>query len=351
MNVNDSEKVAGLLLADGYERADGGRGRGLRLHQHLRRAREGGGEALPRARPPEAAEGREARPGRSAWAAAWRSSRARASWSARRTWTCSWARTTSPACPSWCAAPAPASPAAWTWTARPTRSPSPTRAVAHTSAVRAYVTAIEGCNHVCSFCVVPAHARARALSAGRRRSWREVRSLVDRGYPEVMLLGQTVNAYRHGGRGLRRPARARARGAGTAPPALHDVASGARGRRGWPTPSATCRALCPYLHLPVQSGSDRILESMRRGYTRAAVPRHRRAAARAACPTSRCRATSSSATRARPRPTSRPPLTWSTRSAFDGLFVFTYSPRPGTTAAAPGRRRARRRRSCAASAC
>ena len=71
----------------------------------------------------------------------------------------------------------------------------PAEAVAHSSPVRAYVTVIEGCNHVCSFCVVP---RTRGTGGLPRRPTTivdEVASLVARGYPEVMLLGQTVNAY------------------------------------------------------------------------------------------------------------------------------------------------------------
>src|SRR6185436_10177139 len=70
--------------------------------------------------------------------------------------------------------------------------------VAHSSSVRAYVTAIEGCNHVCSFCVVP-RTRGPEVCRAPGAIVAEVASLVERGYPEVMLLGQTVNAYEHSG--------------------------------------------------------------------------------------------------------------------------------------------------------
>src|SRR4029079_11033366 len=74
----------------------------------------------------------------------------------------------------------------------------PPETIAHGSSVRAFVTVMEGCNHVCSFCVLP---RTRGTEVCRPAAdvVGEVESLVRRGYPEVMLLGQTVNAYRHQG--------------------------------------------------------------------------------------------------------------------------------------------------------
>jgi len=74
----------------------------------------------------------------------------------------------------------------------------PPERVAHTNAVRAFVTVMEGCNHVCSFCVVP---RTRGPEVNRPPAdvVAETESVVARGVPEVMLLGQTVNAYRYQG--------------------------------------------------------------------------------------------------------------------------------------------------------
>jgi tRNA-2-methylthio-N6-dimethylallyladenosine synthase len=196
--------------------------------------------------------------------------------------------------------------------------------------VRAYVTAIEGCNHVCSFCVVP---RTRGPEECRPADdvVREVRSLVDRGYPEVMLLGQTVNAYRHAGvsftallgrvhavDGLRRLRF-------TTSHAEHVDARLADAFRDLPK-------LCPYLHLPVQSGSDRILESMRRGYTRdqyletIALLRDR-------VPDI---ALSSDIIVGYPGETEadfRATTDLMDQVGFESVFVFLYSPRPGTTAA------------------
>jgi tRNA-2-methylthio-N6-dimethylallyladenosine synthase len=138
--------------------------------------------------------------------------------------------------------------------------------VAHGSSVRAFVTAMEGCNHVCSFCVVP-RTRGPEVHRTPEHILREVEALVARGYPEVMLLGQTVNAYRHGDLdfpGLlalidRVPGLSRLRFTTSHP--AHVNRRMAEALRDLPR-------LCPYLHLPFQSGSDRILESMRRGHTR-----------------------------------------------------------------------------------
>ena len=205
----------------------------------------------------------------------------------------------------------------------------PAATVAHSSPVRAYVTVIEGCNHVCSFCVVP---RTRGPEACRDPAdiVAEVRSLVARGYPEVMLLGQTVNAYRHGDvdfsgllaavdavDGLRRLRF-------TTSHPEHVGERMARAMRDLPR-------LCPYLHLPVQSGSDRILAAMRRGYARqgyldtVALLRDRVPGL----------ALSTDVIVGYPGETQadfEETLTLVEGVRFDGVFVFMYSPRPGTTA-------------------
>ena len=205
----------------------------------------------------------------------------------------------------------------------------PDAAVAHSSPVRAYVTAIEGCNHVCSFCVVP---RTRGPEANRPPDAivREVEGLVERGYPEVMLLGQTVNAYRFGDvdfpgllarvnavAGLRRlrfttshPEHVTARLAD----ALRDL-----------------DRVCPYLHLPVQSGSDRVLESMRRGYDR----RHYLAIVALLRDRVPDVSLTSDIIVGYPGETEeefQETIALVQEVGFDGLFVFKYSPRPGTTA-------------------
>jgi tRNA-2-methylthio-N6-dimethylallyladenosine synthase len=205
----------------------------------------------------------------------------------------------------------------------------PDEAVAHGSAVRAYVTAMEGCNHVCSFCVVP-RTRGPEVCRAPEAIVGEVESLVARGYPEVMLLGQTVNAYQYGEVGFA-DLLARA----------HDVPGLRRLRFTTSHPEHVDAAmanafrdlprLCPYLHLPVQSGSDPVLADMRRGYTRAqyldtvALLRNRRPDL----------ALSSDVIVGYPGETEedfQATVSLVDEVGFGALFVFLYSPRPGTGA-------------------
>jgi tRNA-2-methylthio-N6-dimethylallyladenosine synthase len=140
------------------------------------------------------------------------------------------------------------------------------RQIARGSTFQAYVTVIEGCDQYCTFCVVP-FTRGRQRSRRSSEILRELSELSARGYTEVTLLGQTVNAYRDPERGfglgqlLRRaaavPGLKRLRFL-TSHPRFVDqdlidaLASGA--------------PVAPYLHLPAQSGSDRILYRMKRRY-------------------------------------------------------------------------------------
>jgi tRNA-2-methylthio-N6-dimethylallyladenosine synthase len=155
--------------------------------------------------------------------------------------------------------------------------------------------------------------------------------LVAKGYQEVTLLGQTVNAFRSGGTDfvdlLRRvdAVRGLTRLRFTT---SHPARVGTRLAEAF----ATLPSLCPYLHLPVQSGSDRILSDMRRGYT---VGEYLAVIdlLRSHCPDL---ALSSDVIVGYPGETEADfsaTLELVERIGFSSLFTFTYSPRPGTLAA------------------
>ena len=139
----------------------------------------------------------------------------------------------------------------------------------HSDPVRAWVTIIEGCNEFCSFCVVPytrGHERMRPVTD----ILAEVRSAVDSGRREIQLLGQIVNHYEAPDDSSCDFAELLARVAG--------VPGVARVRFASPHPRHVNARLitairdipqvCKHLHLPVQSGSNRILKQMRRRYSR-----------------------------------------------------------------------------------
>jgi tRNA-2-methylthio-N6-dimethylallyladenosine synthase len=140
---------------------------------------------------------------------------------------------------------------------------------------RAWLTVMEGCDLFCSYCVVPL-TRGREISRPAASILAEAEALAASGVRELTLLGQTVNAY--GRHDLRR---GRTAAAGTLAfgdllAALAAIPGIARLRYTSPHPSffdeALVRAhaelpqLCPHVHLPVQSGSDRMLAAMRRRY-------------------------------------------------------------------------------------
>jgi tRNA-2-methylthio-N6-dimethylallyladenosine synthase len=144
---------------------------------------------------------------------------------------------------------------------------------ARESAYAAWVSISVGCNNTCTFCIVPA---LRGKEVDRRPSdvLAEVRSLVDQGVLEITLLGQNVNAY---GVSFADPDQPRDRGAfAKLLRACGSIDGLERVRFTSPHPAeftddvidamAETPNVCPTLHMPLQSGSDRILRAMRRSY-------------------------------------------------------------------------------------
>jgi tRNA-2-methylthio-N6-dimethylallyladenosine synthase len=143
-----------------------------------------------------------------------------------------------------------------------------TEYTARTNPNRGYITIIEGCDKFCSYCVVP-YTRGRERSRTSASVVEEARRLVELGYTEIQLLGQNVNSYRDPD------------GKKSFAELLIAVASVAGMRRVRFTTSHPrdfgrdiveaiddVPALCDHIHLPVQSGSTRLLAAMQRLYTR-----------------------------------------------------------------------------------
>ena len=129
----------------------------------------------------------------------------------------------------------------------------------------AFLTVQEGCDKFCTYCVVP-YTRGAEVSRPWDDILGEAQALVDAGAREIVLLGQNVNAWAHEGRGLADLIRALARIDGlerirytTSHPA--DMTDGLIAAHG------EIEKLMPYLHLPVQSGSNRVLKAMNRSHT------------------------------------------------------------------------------------
>lgn len=227
--------------------------------------------------------------------------------------------------------------------------------------VTAFVTIMEGCDKKCAYCIVPM-TRGQEVSRPIQEILEEVQQLAHAGYNQVTLLGQNVNAYGKrfpDGSGYLGPGRRerllqegahspdaeeeprlidfpvllRAIDAKTSIPRVkfttsHPFDAHERLFRAM----ADCRSVCEYLHLPVQSGSDRILRAMRRGYTAesylAKVARLRELVPEVSLSTDIIVGFPGEtdedfeATRALME-----------RLDCDSAFIFKYSPRPGTEAA------------------
>ena len=198
---------------------------------------------------------------------------------------------------------------------------------------RAYITIIEGCDYACTYCVVP-HTRGPERSRPSGAVLAEARRLADAGYTEIQLLGQTVNSYRD-----------------PSPRALRfvellcEVAAIEGIRRVRFTTSHpndfhreivdainSTPALCEHIHLPVQSGSSRVLRAMRRTYTRDEYLEKISWIHSA----KRCISITTDIIVGFPGETEEDfedTLTLLDAVGYDGVFSFVYSPRPNTTAA------------------
>jgi tRNA-2-methylthio-N6-dimethylallyladenosine synthase len=217
----------------------------------------------------------------------------------------------------------------------------------------AFVPIIEGCNKFCSFCIVP-YSRGREKSRLATEIIAEVRRLHDLGYKEIHLIGQNVNSYRPQSlvgidmsrgatpfcrllRAVAETGMARIKFATSFPRDFHpDIVAAIE---EYPN-------LCNWIHLPVQSGSDRVLHSMRRGHKAADYLEKVAVIKRS----KRRLSLTSDIIIGFPGETEedfQQTMELVKQCEYDGLYMFKYSPRPDTPAArlgddvSPGEKKAR----------
>ena len=205
--------------------------------------------------------------------------------------------------------------------------------VVREGSVRAWVSIMYGCNNFCSYCIVP-YVRGRERSRDPEKVIAECRELIAQGYKEITLLGQNVNSYGKdlgtgydfadllaaidaipGGYWLRfmssQPK--------DATPKLFDT-------------MARCRHVCKQLHLPVQSGNDRVLKAMNRPYDRAKYM-ELITYARSVMPDMVLTSDVIIGFPGETESEAMDTVSLVEEAKFDALFTFIFSPRPGTPAA------------------
>ncbi len=207
------------------------------------------------------------------------------------------------------------------------------RRIALAQPISGYVSIMRGCNNFCHYCIVP-YTRGRERSRDVESILREVRDLEERGYKEVTLLGQNVNSYRfeHDGHVI------------AFPELLRTVAETSPGMRVRFTTShpkdmsddtlhviAEIPNVCRHIHLPVQSGSDRILKLMNRKYTREWYM-GRVEAIRRIIPDCGLSTDIFVGYHSETEEDHRMSLSLMREAAYDSAFMFKYSERPGTYA-------------------
>jgi tRNA-2-methylthio-N6-dimethylallyladenosine synthase len=193
--------------------------------------------------------------------------------------------------------------------------------------VRAWVSIMYGCNNFCSYCIVP-YTRGREISRPSESILDEIRDLRDKGYRELTLLGQNVNSYcsdidftgllkKVDSTGIER---------------VRFVTSHPRDI-SWDLirAMADLPSVCEHIHLPIQSGSDRILQLMNRGYTYEQY-RNKIAFLKKVIPGISVTTDVIAGFPGETDEDHQATLTALQETEFDGIFAFKYSPREGTKA-------------------
>jgi tRNA-2-methylthio-N6-dimethylallyladenosine synthase len=208
-----------------------------------------------------------------------------------------------------------------------------TEFTARTNPHRGYITIIEGCDKFCAYCVVP-YTRGKERSRTSESVLAEARQMADLGYTDIQLLGQNVNAFADP---LHKKSFAELLGAVGEVPGIRRVRFTTSHPRHFSKDIVevidAVPAVCDHVHLPVQSGSSRVLEIMSREYTREMYLEKIswiRAARREIALTSDVIVGFPGETSAEFEET----ITLLHECQFDGVFGFKYSPRPNTPAIA-----------------
>ncbi len=201
--------------------------------------------------------------------------------------------------------------------------------------VSGFVSIMRGCNNFCSYCIVP-YTRGRERSRPVPSILNEVADLKSRGYKEVTLLGQNVNSYRYtndDGTVTDFPALLREVARAVAPMRVRFTTSHPKDMTDETIAVMAAEPnICRHIHLPVQSGSSKVLKAMNRKYTREWYL-GRIAAIRAAMPD--CAITTDMFTGFHDETEEdfEQTLSLMREVGFDASFMFKYSERPGTLAA------------------
>ncbi len=199
--------------------------------------------------------------------------------------------------------------------------------------MKSYVTIMQGCDHFCSFCIVP-YVRGREKSRSGEEIIEEIKYLAEKGVKEICLLGQNVNGY---GKGLEEEI-----SFSELLKRINEIEGLQRIRFTTSHPKdlseeliqafSKLKKLCEHIHLPFQSGSDKILKAMHRGYTKESylekIDRLRKV-----CPAIAVTADVIVGFPGEEEKDFEETLDLMRKVRFDDLFSFKYSPRKGTQAA------------------
>jgi len=216
---------------------------------------------------------------------------------------------------------------------------------------RGYITIIEGCDKFCAYCVVP-FTRGKERSRTSDSVLAEARQMADLGYTEIQLLGQNVNSYKDpaGGSSVKKKSFAELLAAVAEVPGIKRVRFTTSHPRDFGRDIVqaidSVPTLCDHVHLPVQTGSTRVLDAMQRLYTREQYLERiswMKAAKREISITTDIIVGFPGETEAEFQET----LSLLHEVEYDGIFGFKYSPRPNTPAlkledAIPDQEKARR---------